>query len=60
LVRAVKCGGVDCVLHAPLSVLDKHGEYSPEAKAWYGTDRVVGKNNDAVEDDEQPEFDGKD
>jgi len=51
---------VDCVLHAPLSVLDAHGEYSPEAKAWYGTDRVVGKNNDAVEDDDQPEFDGKD
>lgn len=66
LVRAVKCGGIDCVLHAPLSVLDAHGEYSPEAKAWYGTDRVVGSNdcsdicnNDDCEEAE-PNFDGND
>ena len=42
LVRAVKCGGQDCVLSAPLYVTDKHGEYTPAAKAWYGTERIVG------------------
>ena len=44
LVRAVKCGGQDCVLSAPLYVTDKHGEYTPAAKAWYGTERIVGSS----------------
>ena len=36
LVRAVKCAEPDCILHAPMSVLNENGEYSPEAKAYYG------------------------
>lgn len=36
LVRAVKGGEADCVLHKPMSVLDEEGNYTPEAKAWYG------------------------
>lgn len=36
LVRAVKGGASDCVLHKPMSVLDSDGNYTPEAKAWYG------------------------
>lgn len=35
LVRAVKCGESDCVLHKPMSVLDEQGNYTPQAKAWY-------------------------
>lgn len=38
LVRAVKCGGADCVLHAPMYITDENGSYTPEAKAWYGLD----------------------
>lgn len=38
LVRAVKCGAADCVLHAPLFVTDSDGNYTPQAKAWYGLD----------------------
>ena len=36
LVRAVKCGASDCVLRKPMTVLDEKGDYTPEAKAWYG------------------------
>ena len=36
LVRAVKGGESDCILHKPMSVLDECGNYTPEAKAWYG------------------------
>lgn len=36
LVRAVKGGEPDCILRAPMSVLDESGEYSAEAKAYYG------------------------
>ena len=36
LVRGVKGGEVDCKLHAPLYVTDANGQYTPEAKAWYG------------------------
>ena len=36
LVRAVKGGAADCKLHAPLYVTDKDGNYTPQAKAWYG------------------------
>lgn len=36
LVRAVKGGESDCVLRAPLFVCNEEGEYSAEAKAWYG------------------------
>lgn len=35
LVRGVKCGEADCVLHAPMYVLDENGEYTPQAKAYY-------------------------
>lgn len=38
LVRAVKCGESECVLHKPMSVLDADGNYTPEAKAWYGVE----------------------
>lgn len=59
LVRAVKGGAPDCVLSAPLYVTDKHGNYTPAAKAWYGTDRVV--SNSAADDsgDADCPFDGK-
>jgi len=36
LVRAVKGGASDCVFRKPMSVLDEKGNYTPEAKAWYG------------------------
>lgn len=36
LVRAVKAGEADCKLHAPMYVCDADGNYTPEAKAWYG------------------------
>ena len=35
LVRGVKCGESDCVLHAPMFVCDEKGNYTPQAKAWY-------------------------
>lgn len=35
LVRAVKCGAPDCVLHAPMYVTDEHGNYTDMAKAYY-------------------------
>ena len=35
LIRAVKCGAPDCMLHSPLCVLDEDGNYTPQAKAWY-------------------------
>lgn len=37
LIRGVKKGRSDCVLHAPMYVCDERGEYTPQAKAWYGT-----------------------
>lgn len=36
LVRAVKGGAADCVLHAPMFVTDADGVYTTQAKAWYG------------------------
>ncbi len=39
LVRAVKCGAPDCTLHAPMYVTDENGNYTPQAKAWYGIDK---------------------
>ena len=36
LIRAVKCGGADCVLHSPMYITDESGNYTPQAKAWYG------------------------
>ena len=36
LVRAVKGGGADCILHSPMCVCDEKGNYTPQAKAWYG------------------------
>lgn len=38
LIRAVKRGEPDCILHAPMCVLDENGEYTPQAKAYYGLD----------------------
>lgn len=35
LIRGVKCGESDCILHAPLYVLDEKGQYTPQAKAYY-------------------------
>lgn len=39
LVRGVKAGNADCKLRAPMFVTDEHGNYTPEAKAWYGTEK---------------------
>ena len=39
LVRGVKAGSPDCKLRAPMCVCDEKGNYTPEAKAWYGTER---------------------
>ena len=36
LVRGVKAGETDCKLHAPMYVTDEKGNYTPQAKAWYG------------------------
>lgn len=36
LVRGVKAGEVDCTLHAPMTICDEQGNYTPQAKAWYG------------------------
>ena len=36
LVRGVKAGEADCKLHAPLYVCDEQGNYTPQAKSWYG------------------------
>lgn len=38
LVRGVKAGEPDCKLRAPMYICDEHGNYTPEAKAWYGID----------------------
>ncbi len=59
LVRAVKCGGVDCVLHAALNVLDQHGNYTPEAKAYYGTERTVAEQYPDENVGETTPFDGQ-
>ena len=37
LVRGVKAGEPDCKLHAPMYICDEHGNYTPEAKAWYAS-----------------------
>ena len=39
LVRGVKAGSPDCKLHAPMFICDEKGNYTPQAKAWYGTER---------------------
>ena len=39
LIRGVKAGEMDCKLHAPMCVTDENGNYTPEAKAWYGTEK---------------------
>ena len=39
LIRGVKRGEPDCKLHAPMYVTDEQGNYTPEAKAWYGLER---------------------
>ncbi len=36
LIRGVKCGESDCILHSPLYVTDEEGNYTPQAKAYYG------------------------
>ena len=36
LIRGVKAGESDCKLRAPMYVTDEHGNYTPQAKAWYG------------------------
>lgn len=35
LVRGVKHGQSECVLHAPMYVCDENGNYTEQAKAWY-------------------------
>lgn len=35
LVRGVKQGQSQCVLHAPMYVCDENGNYTEQAKAWY-------------------------
>ena len=35
LVRGVKQGQSECVLHAPMYVCDENGNYTEQAKAWY-------------------------
>ena len=36
LIHAQKQGRSDCDLRFPLSVTDENGQYTPQAKAWYG------------------------
>ncbi len=36
LIRGVKGGESDCILHAPMYICDEHGNYTPQAKAYYG------------------------
>ena len=36
LIRAVKGGEADCTLRSPMFVLDENGQYTPQAKAYYG------------------------
>ena len=36
LVRGVKGGESDCILHAPMYICDEQGNYTPQAKAYYG------------------------
>ena len=38
LIRGVKAGEPDCKLHAPMCICDADGNYTPQAKAWYGTE----------------------
>ena len=59
LVRAVKCGGFDCVLHRSLNVLDEHGNYTPEAKAYYGTERTIAEMYPDADVGEVTPFDDK-
>ena len=35
LIRGVKAGEPDCKLRVPLYITDEHGNYTPQAKAWY-------------------------
>lgn len=35
LIRGVKGGESDCILHAPMYICDEHGNYTPQAKAYY-------------------------
>lgn len=39
LIRGVKAGEADCKLLAPMCIRDSDGNYTPQAKAWYGTER---------------------
>ena len=39
LIRGVKAGEMDCKLLAPMCVTDEEGNYTPQAKAWYGITR---------------------
>ena len=39
LIRAVKGGEADCTLRSPMYVLDETGEYTPQAKAYYGIEQ---------------------
>jgi tRNA1(Val) A37 N6-methylase TrmN6 len=36
LIRGVKGGESDCILHAPMYITDEKGNYTPQAKAYYG------------------------
>ena len=36
LIRGVKAGEPDCTLHSPMHICDENGNYTPQAKAWYG------------------------
>ena len=36
LVRGVEGGESDCILHAPMYITDENGNYTPQAKAYYG------------------------
>ena len=43
LVRGVKAGEPDCKLHAPMYITDEQGNYTPQAKAWYGDSCITHK-----------------
>ena len=36
IIRGVKAGNADCKLYAPMHICDEVGNYTPQAKAWYG------------------------
>ncbi len=40
LVRGVKGGESDCILHSPMFICDEHGNYTKEAKAWYSENDI--------------------